>query len=97
MKFLETFDNYRLEQCLHICQEYGVSDAAAFLLERVGDVGSALMLMLTGLNEKIDLLVGAVEKKIYEDSLWQFEDIMNLNEVMNLDFCYRNLEYLSNM
>ncbi|XP_042405548.1 vacuolar protein sorting-associated protein 8 homolog isoform X1 [Zingiber officinale] len=106
LKFLETFDNYRLEQCLHICQEYGVTDAAAFLLERVGDVGSALMLMLTGLNEKIDLLVDAVEKKIYEvassDSLWQFEDIMNLNEVISvtdvlhasISLCQRNTRRL---
>ncbi|CAN0889367.1 Vacuolar protein sorting-associated protein 8 homolog [Linum grandiflorum] len=52
LKFLETFDSYRVEHCLRLCQEHGIIDAAAFLLERVGDVGSALSLTLSGLNDK---------------------------------------------
>lgn len=63
LKFLETFDSYRVEHCLRLCQEYGIIDAAAFLLERVGDVGSALLLTLSGLNDKfseLDTVVGSV-------------------------------------
>uniref|UniRef100_A0ACD5Z2U5 Uncharacterized protein n=2 Tax=Avena sativa TaxID=4498 RepID=A0ACD5Z2U5_AVESA len=61
LKFLETFDSYRLEKCLHLCLHYGVTDAAAFLQERVGDVGSALALVLAGLDEKISYFVTSVE------------------------------------
>lgn len=61
LKFLETFDSYRLERCLHLCLDYGVTDAAAFLQERVGDVGSALALILAGLDEKINLFISSVE------------------------------------
>ncbi|KAM0845517.1 hypothetical protein ACQ4PT_056320 [Festuca glaucescens] len=61
LKFLETFDSYRLEKCLHLCLHYGVTDAAAFLQERVGDVGSALALVLAGLDDKISYFVASVE------------------------------------
>uniref|UniRef100_J3L970 RING-type domain-containing protein n=2 Tax=Oryza brachyantha TaxID=4533 RepID=J3L970_ORYBR len=61
LKFLETFDSYKLERCLHLCLDYGVTDAAAFLQERVGDVGSALVLILAGLDEKISLFISSVE------------------------------------
>ena len=51
---------------MRLCQEYGIIDAAAFLLERAGDVGSALGLVMTGLRDKIDMLVTAVENKFSE-------------------------------
>ncbi|KAJ4847458.1 hypothetical protein Tsubulata_019162 [Turnera subulata] len=60
LKFLETFDSYRVEHCLRLCQEYRIIDAAAFLLERVGDVGSALLLTLSGLEDKFSELDVAV-------------------------------------
>lgn len=31
---------------MKLCQDHGVTDAAAYLLERVGDIGSALSLVL---------------------------------------------------
>lgn len=101
MKFLETFDNYRLEQCLRICQEHGVTDAAAFLLERVGDVSSALILMLTGLKEKIELLVDAVERihpqMVSSNSfgLEQLEDILKLKEVYKPIILFMELQFSS--
>lgn len=61
LKFLETFESYRVEHCLRLCQEYGIIDAAAFLLERVGDAGSALLLTLSGSNDKFTELDTAVE------------------------------------
>ncbi|KFK30664.1 hypothetical protein AALP_AA6G011700 [Arabis alpina] len=60
LRFLETFDSYRVEHCLRLCQEYEIIDAAAFLLERVGDAASALSLTLSGLNEKFVELENAV-------------------------------------
>jgi hypothetical protein len=60
LKFLETFDSYRVEHCLRLCQKYGIIDASSFLLERVGDVGSALLLTLSTLNDKFVKLETAV-------------------------------------
>ncbi|XVF22283.1 hypothetical protein REPUB_Repub12eG0159800 [Reevesia pubescens] len=48
-------------------EEYGIIDTAAFLLERVGDVGSALLLTLSGLNDKfteLDTAAGSVDSKV---------------------------------
>ncbi|KAF2324949.1 hypothetical protein GH714_021817 [Hevea brasiliensis] len=62
LKFLETFDSYWVEHCLRLCQEYGITNAAAFLLESVGDIGSALFLTLSALNDKfaeLDTAVGS--------------------------------------
>ncbi|KAL3676096.1 hypothetical protein R1sor_026044 [Riccia sorocarpa] len=50
LSFLESYENYRLEHCLRLCQEYGITDAAIFLLERVGDVASALALVLANVQ-----------------------------------------------
>ena len=61
LKFLETFDSYRVEHCLRLCQEHGIVDAASFLLERVGDVGSALLLTLTSLNDNFAKLADALQ------------------------------------
>lgn len=53
-----------MEHCLRLCQEYGITDAAAFLLERVGDVGNALLLTLSSLNDKFVKLDVAVSRAI---------------------------------
>uniref|UniRef100_A0A803KZV0 RING-type domain-containing protein n=1 Tax=Chenopodium quinoa TaxID=63459 RepID=A0A803KZV0_CHEQI len=64
LKFLDTFENYRVDRCLLLCQRYEIVDAASFLLERVGDVGSALLLTLSGLNDKFIMLGTAVGNTI---------------------------------
>ncbi|KAK6123625.1 hypothetical protein DH2020_042624 [Rehmannia glutinosa] len=56
LKFLESSESYRVEYCLRLCHEYGIIDAASFLLERVGEVGSALLLILSNLSEKFVML-----------------------------------------
>lgn len=47
---------------MRLCQEYGIIDAASFLLERVGEVGSALLLILSNLREKFVTLDDEVQK-----------------------------------
>lgn len=83
LKFLETFESYRVEHCLRLCQEYGIIDAAAFLLERVGDVGSALALTLSGLNDKFNRLSAAVQSIISEkaSSVGHFNTVLKMKEV----------------
>lgn len=109
LKFLETFDNYRLEHCLCLCQEYGVIDATAFLLERVGDVGSALGLLMTGLEEKFDLLVtavqsmfsqicasGSTEMEVLKD-LSKMDEVISVSGVLHasISLCQRNTQRLN--
>lgn len=84
LKFLVSFDNYRLENCLRLCQKYGATDAAAFLLERVGDVGGALELLMSGFDEKMDLLVSAVVDKFSDFSSRKFSEKDQLADVMEL-------------
>lgn len=62
LKFLETSESYRVEHCLRLCQEYNITDAASFLLERVGEVGSALHLILSHLSEKFVMLDAEIQK-----------------------------------
>ncbi|XP_057778554.1 uncharacterized protein LOC130997300 [Salvia miltiorrhiza] len=62
LKFLETSESYRVEHCLRLCQEYDITDAASFLLERVGEVGSALLLILSHLGQKFVMLDAEIQK-----------------------------------
>lgn len=79
LKFLETFDSYRVEHCLRLCQEHGIIDAAAFLLERVGDVGSALLLTLSSLDNKFLKLVDAMG--MGAAGIEQFTTVKKMEEV----------------
>lgn len=79
LKFLETFDSYRVEHCLRLCQEHGIIDAASFLLERVGDVGSALLLTLSSLNDKFVKLADGLGSGTA--GLEHFSTIKNLDKV----------------
>ncbi|XP_043698874.1 vacuolar protein sorting-associated protein 8 homolog isoform X2 [Telopea speciosissima] len=88
LKFLETFESYRVEHCLRLCQEYGVIDAAAFLLERVGDVGNALSLTLSGINEKFIMLNAAVERTLCDvpsSGLTEMELLNTFRRVKEVD------------
>ncbi|KAJ9681025.1 hypothetical protein PVL29_020099 [Vitis rotundifolia] len=86
LKFLETFESYRVEHCLRLCQEYGIIDAAAFLLERVGDVGSALLLTLSGLNDKFNVLETAVGSILSEkaSSVEHLNTVLKMKEVSDI-------------
>lgn len=66
---------------MRLCLDHEVTDAAVFLLERVGDVGSALSLTMSSLRNKLHLLDVALEKKTCEPSFHvdekeQVEDIL---------------------
>ncbi|OVA04700.1 Clathrin [Macleaya cordata] len=85
LKFLETFESYRVEHCLRLCQEYEVIDAAAFLLERVGDVGSALLLTLSGLNENFKILDTAVGNIVSDTSSSSLTEMEQLNTILRME------------
>jgi len=44
--YLSSSDSYRLDHCLELCQQYNITDATAFLLEKMGDAEGALELIL---------------------------------------------------
>ncbi|KAE8703626.1 vacuolar protein sorting-associated protein 8-like protein isoform X2 [Hibiscus syriacus] len=109
LKFLETFDSYRVEYCLRLCQEHGIIDAAAFLLERVGDVGSALLLTLSSLNDKfaeLDNAIGSMVSKVSlgtSGSMEYFNSVLKMKEVNDIrtllqaciELCQRNTPRLN--
>ena len=78
------FDSYRVEHCLRLCQQYGIIDAAAFLLERVGDVGSALLLTLSDLNDKFVELDAAVAAVVSNRSLRGSSHMEVFNTVLRM-------------
>ncbi|KAL2478611.1 transducin family protein/WD-40 repeat family protein [Forsythia ovata] len=84
LKFLETSESYRVEHCLRLCQEYRIVDAAAFLLERVGEVGSALLLILSDLNDKMIVLNAAIEDGLSGASLHHLNAILKRKEVTEI-------------
>lgn len=51
--YLSTNKNYRLEDALQLCQDRRITDASAYLLERMGDVSGALKLMLQTLDSRM--------------------------------------------
>ncbi|KAI3830233.1 hypothetical protein L1987_04369 [Smallanthus sonchifolius] len=76
LHFLETCESYRVDHCLRLCQEHKIVDAAAFLLERVGDVGSALSFTLSDLADKLTLLDAAAQ------SVYDYAGVDLFNEAM---------------
>lgn len=54
LHFLRSFEShYPLDACLQICQQKGISEAVAFLMERKGDVLDALLLLLRDVSAKL--------------------------------------------
>ncbi|CDP20470.1 unnamed protein product [Coffea canephora] len=88
--------SYRVENCLRLCQEYGIVDAASFLLERVGDVGSALMLILSGLNEKFIVLEASIgpsdSRPKHFNSILKEEEVNDILDILHScsGLCQRN-------
>ncbi|CAK7348627.1 unnamed protein product [Dovyalis caffra] len=93
LRFLETFDSYRVEHCLRMCQDYGIIDAAAFLLERVGDAGSALLLTLSGLNDKFSELETAVGNVVSDMTLSGSARSDHYKTVLKMKEVHRFLEF----
>ncbi|XP_075484312.1 uncharacterized protein LOC142524290 [Primulina tabacum] len=84
LKFLETSESYRVENCLRLCQEYGIVDAASFLLERVGEVGSALLLILSNLRDRIVKLDAVIQKGCFDSKLDDLNPIMKKKDVADI-------------
>ena len=70
--YLSTRDDYPLDPCLRLCQEYNITDATAFLLERTGDVNGALDLIVSALGielGKLEDLMSLSPGEVVEDDL----------------------------
>eukprot|EP00814_Leptocylindrus_danicus_P021815 CAMPEP_0116031738 /NCGR_PEP_ID=MMETSP0321-20121206/17735_1 /TAXON_ID=163516 /ORGANISM="Leptocylindrus danicus var. danicus, Strain B650" /LENGTH=356 /DNA_ID=CAMNT_0003507005 /DNA_START=147 /DNA_END=1217 /DNA_ORIENTATION=- len=66
--YLSSNDSYDAEECLKLCQEHEIADASAYLLERMGNVTSALQLILQTLEGRMMTL-----KKVVRASLSSVE------------------------
>ena len=49
-KYLLTHNTYCADDCLKLCQAREITDASAYLLERMGNVSSALQLLFQTLE-----------------------------------------------
>lgn len=104
LKFLKSFEDYRLEHCLKLCQDYGITDAAAYLFERVGDIGSALSLVLADMDlhmHEMDLSIArlfARQSNVDADNVENTEQFLKIPEVaamcsimqVAIELCQRN-------
>ncbi|KAJ0479069.1 putative transcription factor WD40-like family [Helianthus annuus] len=98
LHFLETCESYRVDHCLRLCQEYKIIDGAAFLLERVGDVGSALSFTLSDLVGKFCMLDAAAAQSVDDYAgVDHFSEVMNkeVNDILHIvrtcvGLCQRN-------
>ncbi|KAF4366492.1 hypothetical protein F8388_003730 [Cannabis sativa] len=101
LKFLETFDSYRVDHCLHLCQEHGIIDAASFLLERVGDAGSALLLTLSSLDNKFAKLADAMgsgaARKQHFSTVKKLGEVKEIENILRacIGLCQRNTPRLN--
>lgn len=66
-RFLQTHDNYRPDFCLRLCQEYKITNAIAYLMERSGDAQGAVDLMVGVLDDVLRQKV--FDKPLLESSL----------------------------
>ena len=62
-QYLSSNRNYQLDDALKLCKERRITDASAYLLERMGDVSGALQLMLQALDTRMITL-----KKILQEN-----------------------------
>ncbi|KAL3136710.1 hypothetical protein ABBQ38_005943 [Trebouxia sp. C0009 RCD-2024] len=60
LPFLQSHDSYRVEACLPHCQRFGVNDAQAYLLERLGDIAAAIKLYVQDIERCDAALIQAV-------------------------------------
>lgn len=60
-------DRYSLDDTLALCQEHGVADATAYLLERKGDITEALALALRTLSSRLAALRTALQAASLRD------------------------------
>lgn len=70
-------NSYRLEKVLKLCENAGVVDAVVWIMERSGNVGSALSKVLEIVQERIDMLGGLVKSKEdgkVQDMYWSMEE-----------------------
>ena len=60
LEYLQAHDTYRVDVCLALCEEHHIKDATAYLLERTGNMGGALALLLEALDVTLHTLASAI-------------------------------------
>lgn len=96
LSFLETSQQYRLEEAIQITEKHHYSEATAYLLERKGDVHGAFTILLETLKEKLCVFtaemnaVGAEETE--KDST-----LRELDQALNntIGLCHRSSQGLN--
>ena len=61
--YLKSNDQYPIDECLRLCERYRVPEAQAYLLERTGDVHSALNHLMSAMELALDELCDALNDR----------------------------------
>ncbi|CAN9500124.1 unnamed protein product [Ophioblennius macclurei] len=95
LSFLQSSQQYRLEQAITVTEMYNCNEATAFLLEQKGDVQGAFSVLLQTLKEKLCLLTTDGEAEGSDDNnestLTQVKD--SLRGIIS--FSHRNCQNLN--
>jgi len=70
-KYLSTHSDYPVEDCILVCREHNITDAEAYLLERKGDIGAALDLILRTIDKCFETLKGKLRSMSQGDLVRQ--------------------------
>ncbi|CAF93992.1 unnamed protein product, partial [Tetraodon nigroviridis] len=89
--FLQSSQQYRLEEAVLITQKYHHNKATAFLLEKKGDVEGAFDVLLETLKENLSLLAAQREGDDEEETLTNVKD--SLNDIIAL--CHQSSHSLN--
>lgn len=88
-QYLPTTDNYRLDRVLALCEKYQVTDATAWILERMGDIAGALKLILHALQDRVERVIatkGETSDRSFQGTLGKITGVLKIA----IQLCQRN-------
>ncbi|KAK7901808.1 hypothetical protein WMY93_018577 [Mugilogobius chulae] len=88
LDFLQSSQQYRLEEAIQITDKYHHNEASAYLLEKKGDVHGAFNILLEMLKEKLGVLTGDWTEGSPEEESARKQLEQALNTVT--EFCHRS-------
>ena len=87
LQYLNASDDCPLDVALKACEKYNLLEPTLFVLERMGDIGTALQLVFKSISTQTLLLATAYQKKLFEYikvPIDQLPEFPSLKEEKNL-------------
>lgn len=105
--FVSTNDHFPLDDCIRLCRDNGILDAAAVLTEKTGNIDAALEMLLIELSNRLrygksilDEILDSTDNKKHSDEKKILFNILsnsfNRNELSTKLGIYKQLDHLTN-